>query len=81
MVEIDGETEQKVAAEFIEESFGITSEVSDPGRMERITGYTIDHLELVRRSLLPAILIAIPLGVLAGLVASWTLLRSRPPWV
>ena len=65
-VEIDSITEQQVAADFIEQTLGISSEVSDPGRLKRITDSTLDHLELVRRSLLPAILFAIPLGILAA---------------
>ena len=37
-----------------------------PSRFRRIMGHTIDHLELVRRSLLPAILFAIPLGIMSA---------------
>lgn len=65
-VEIDGESEQQVAADFVEREFGIEADVSEPGRAARILQRTIDHLELVRRSLLPAILTAVPIGILAA---------------
>ena len=65
-VEIDGESEQSVAADFVEAKLHVVSEVSTPSRFRRIMAHTIDHLELVRRSLLPAILFAIPLGILSA---------------
>ncbi|MEQ9410064.1 MAG: glycine betaine ABC transporter substrate-binding protein [Fuerstiella sp.] len=65
-VEIDGDSEQQVAADFLRAEFNTDTMVSEPGRMQRIAACTLDHLELVRRSLLPAILLAVPLGVLAS---------------
>ncbi|MCP4784620.1 MAG: ABC transporter permease subunit [Fuerstiella sp.] len=65
-VEIDGETEQRVAADFVRAELGVDSVVAEPSRFERIANSTFDHLELVRRSLLPAILIAVPLGIFAS---------------
>lgn len=65
-VEIDGASDAQVAAKFVSDELGIESVVSEPGRFERIFHTTVDHLELVRRSLLPAILFAVPLGILAA---------------
>lgn len=63
--QLDGVSESRVAAEFLQTQLGVKSEVVEPSRPERILGFTFDHLDLVRRSLLPAILIGIPLGVFA----------------
>lgn len=65
-VEIGGESEQQVAADFVQQKLNITSDVVAVDRWQRILGSTIDHLELVRRSLLPAILVAVPLGIVAA---------------
>lgn len=64
-VEVDGESESRVAAEFLSERYGLLSQVPEDTVYTRIFKHTLEHLDLVRKSLLPAILIAIPLGILA----------------
>ena len=64
-VDLDRVSESRVAAEFLEAKFGIKSEVVDETMVQRISARTIEHFDLVRKSLIPAILIAIPLGILA----------------
>ncbi|MBX3421180.1 MAG: ABC transporter permease subunit [Pirellulaceae bacterium] len=63
-VELDRQTEAQVAAEFLRQRLQTLVEPSVQSRPQRITQYVLEHLDMVRRSLLPAILIAIPLGIL-----------------
>lgn len=64
-VEVDGVPESRAAADFVQRKLGATSEVQSDSRTGRIVDRTLEHLELVRKSLIPAILLAIPLGILA----------------
>ena len=59
-------SESQAAAEFLREKFSIDTEVDDPSTASQILARTIEHCDLVRRSLIPAIFCAIPLGVLAA---------------
>lgn len=45
--------------------FGIQPQVEEETVWTRLTKRTLEHIDLVRQSLLPAILLAIPLGILA----------------
>ena len=65
-VELDRLSESRVAAEFLDQQLGVQVRLHDPTRVERIAARTIEHLDLVRKSLIPAILLAIPLGILAA---------------
>ena len=65
-VELDRQSESRVAADFLSRQLGVHVQVQDPTRVERIGARTIEHLDLVRKSLIPAILLAIPLGILAA---------------
>ena len=65
-VVLDNSTESAAAAEFLKSSLGIATEFVEPTIWERILKRTTEHLELVRRSLLPAILLGIPLGIFAA---------------
>jgi osmoprotectant transport system permease protein len=65
-VKIDGETEAAVAAAFVGETLGIQAEVREIGWAERLWRTTLDHLALVAVSLGAALVIALPLGVLAA---------------
>jgi osmoprotectant transport system permease protein len=67
-VEVNRLSESQVAAEFIADSFDIENNVERTSVASRIVQRTLEHLELVRRSLLPAILLAIPLGIIAAKV-------------
>eukprot|EP00913_Durusdinium_trenchii_P010923 g10252.t1 len=57
--------ESQVAGAFLKEEFGIESQVADETVWTRLGKHTLEHIDLVRRSLLPAILLAIPLGIFA----------------
>ena len=65
--EIDRQTESRVAAEFLEQEFGIRVEIVEQTVAAQIWVRTVEHLDLVRKSLIPAILVAIPLGVFAAM--------------
>jgi osmoprotectant transport system permease protein len=85
-VEISGRTEREVAADFLAELLAAANDAAGertagqsgslpapdagPTRGERIWQRTAEHLDLVRKSLIPAILLAIPLGVLASKLPS-----------
>ena len=59
-------TEAQVAAQFLREKFSMDLEVSDPSTIAQVWDRTLEHCDLVGRSLVPAIFFAIPLGVLAA---------------
>lgn len=65
-VELDRVSETRAAADFLAEKLGVSSEVEEETIVGRIWNCTIEHLDLVRKSLIPAILLAIPLGILAA---------------
>lgn len=58
--------EARVAAEFLERELGVVAAVEEPALIARIWTSTLEHLQLVRPSFFLAILIGIPLGVIAG---------------
>lgn len=64
-VEFDGQSDSAAAAAFLADQFGLQREVERQSAVSRILQRTIEHLDLVRKSLIPAILVAIPLGILA----------------
>ncbi|MBN2366664.1 MAG: ABC transporter permease subunit [Calditrichaeota bacterium] len=64
-VKIDGNSERQVSAEFIRRNFSLDVEVEKKNRLDRILKRTGEHLFLVAVSLLGAILLSIPLGILA----------------
>ena len=57
--------EARVASEFLTEEFGIEEKVEVETVVGRIWRHTKEHIDLVRKSLIAAILVAIPLGILA----------------
>jgi osmoprotectant transport system permease protein len=63
LVESKKNTESSAASQFLKSTLNITSHIQESGMMERIGDRTLEHLDLVRRSLIPAILVAIPLGI------------------
>jgi osmoprotectant transport system permease protein len=65
-VKIDGETETGAAASFLASTFGVVAETRSKGFAKRILQRSGEHLSLVGISLLAAVLIAIPLGVLGA---------------
>ncbi|MGB5466877.1 MAG: glycine betaine ABC transporter substrate-binding protein [Sedimenticolaceae bacterium] len=64
-VKLDRIAEPEVAAEFLLDDLGIRSAASAEGVMARLWRHTHEHLTLVGISLAAAILISIPLGILA----------------
>jgi osmoprotectant transport system permease protein len=64
-VKIKGESEQQVAANFIESSFFIDANVEESNFLNRLWHNAKEHLFLVIISLTGAILISIPLGIAA----------------
>jgi osmoprotectant transport system permease protein len=70
-VKIGGESEDRVAADFLEQRLDTKSVVVDSSRAERIATRTVEHLVLSFASLLAGAVIALPLGVLA----------ARVPWL
>lgn len=68
-VELDRVSEAGVAADFLKEKLGVVVKFEETTVGQRILQRTIEHCDLVRKSLIPAILIAIPLGILAAKMA------------
>jgi osmoprotectant transport system permease protein len=64
-VKLDGRSEVAVAATFLGDLLDIRLTVDEKTRFDRIMDRTVEHMVLVLISLVFAILIAIPLGVLA----------------
>jgi osmoprotectant transport system permease protein len=69
---IDRRSEAQIAADFLAQDFGITTTevVAAPGLVDRLWQRTLEHLALVAISLTAAIVVAIPLGVVAAKVTS-----------
>lgn len=65
-VKLDGLSEQAAAAELIESRFDVAVEVEQHGLWQRLLVLTLQHLGLVSVSLVAAILVAIPLGIVAA---------------
>jgi osmoprotectant transport system permease protein len=65
-VKLGGEAEASVAANFLEKTLGIETELRIHTAWERFWRHTRDHLLLVAVSLSAAIIIAIPLGIVAA---------------
>ncbi len=62
---LEGVHEKEIAAGFIRETFGVRTTYDREGFWRRLGKHTGDHLLLVAISLSAAILIAIPLGIVA----------------
>jgi len=65
-VKLEGAREREAAARFVQEQIGELGTVDSPGRFERLTQRTREHLVLVVASLLAGIVVAVPLGILAA---------------
>lgn len=63
---IDKTAEAEVAGHFLAQSFGLQTTSHAPSRFERILERTREHLMLVLVSLLAAVVVAIPIGVLVA---------------
>jgi len=69
-VKLAGRSETAVAAEFVRESFGLEVNLEEPGVLGQVWAHTLAHLALVSVSLLLAIALALPLGILSARVPS-----------
>lgn len=65
-VERRARTETEAAAHLARETLGVAVRSEEPGRRHRIVARTAEHLDLMRRSLLAAILVALPLAILGS---------------
>ena len=67
-VKLDGETEAQAAASYLNAGILAANQVTvtTQTRWERLWQYTVEHLALVFFSLIAAILLAIPLGIIAA---------------
>lgn len=65
-VKLAGESEARVAADFLAERFGLALVVEEEGAARRLWRHTVEHIALVGTSLLAAVLCAVPLGILAA---------------
>ena len=65
-VKLDRESETKVAAEFVQQTFNLDVNYRLQTPWQRFLQHTGEHLLLVGISLLAAIILAIPLGILAA---------------
>jgi osmoprotectant transport system permease protein len=64
--EVDRVSESQISADFLADTLNVTVAVAEETVTRRLIATTIEHLDLVRRSLIPAILVAIPLGIWAA---------------
>lgn len=64
--EVDKLTEQTVAAEYLKNEYDMQVETYSETLFHSVFLRTVEHLDLVRMSLVACILIAIPLGVIAA---------------
>ena len=67
-VKIDGESESGVARDFLRTRLGldVDDDIRSPDRIRRVRDRTVEHLILVGISLVFAILVSIPLGIIAA---------------
>ncbi|MBF8269322.1 MAG: Substrate-binding region of ABC-type glycine betaine transport system [Gammaproteobacteria bacterium] len=65
-VKLNGLTEQRVAAAYLEDEFGMHVVVRDIKILDTLIRNTLDHLWLVLISLTTAIIAGIPLGIIAA---------------
>ena len=65
-VKLNGESETAVAADFLEKKLGMDVDYRVQGAWQRFRQHTAEHLILVAISLSAAIVIAVPLGILAA---------------
>ncbi len=65
-VKIDGHSEAAVAREFLAERFGIRGQLDEREVVRSVLHRTAEHVSLVVLSLSLAVLVAVPLGILAA---------------
>ncbi len=63
---LDKIAESRIAADFLNEKFALQAEVKEETALSRFYKHTLEHLILVASSLLGAIIVSVPLGILAA---------------
>jgi osmoprotectant transport system permease protein len=63
--DVDTTTESVIAAEYLKQAFEIDTVVQEESLYSRAWKYTLEHIDLVRKSLIPAIIVGVLLGLLA----------------
>jgi osmoprotectant transport system permease protein len=79
-------TESQAAADFLNRQLGIKVEAATSTWTQTITRHVVEHLDLVRRSLIPAIVVGVALGIFCqrvprigqGVLAAVGLLQTIP---
>lgn len=79
-------SESETAALFLSEKLGVRLQVASIGYPQMIARHTLEHLDLVRQSLLPAIVVGVALGIFCqrfpgagrGVMAGVGLLQTIP---
>ena len=66
LVESGEANESQAAAKFLRDKLDVEIEVKEESVASQIWQRTLEHCDMVRRSLIPAIFVAVPLGVLAA---------------
>lgn len=66
MVKLDGASEPEAAAQLLADDLDVVVEVKRKGLWQRLLERTLQHLGLVTVSLTAAILVAVPLGIIAA---------------
>ncbi len=66
MVKLDGASEQEAAAQLLVDRFDVQVEMEHRGLWQRLLERTLQHVGLVSTSLTAAILVAVPLGIIAA---------------
>ena len=66
MVKLDGASEREAAAQLLADRLGLAVEPAPSGLWQRLRERTLEHLGLVSVSLSAAILVAVPLGIVAA---------------
>lgn len=65
-VEIEGMSEAQVAADFLARTLGIKSVTKQESTIGQVARHALEHLNMVGVSLLAAVLVAVPLGIIAA---------------
>jgi len=65
-VKLESRAEREVAEAFLRDRLGLAASGTAEGRLARLARHTREHLLLVGLSLLAAILVAVPLGIVAA---------------
>jgi osmoprotectant transport system permease protein len=64
--ELERWSERRVAGALLADKFQVVDDAQEDSTPQRLAKRTVEHLDLVRKSLIPAILLAIPLGIVSA---------------